>query len=92
MSSCGDHARCCPYNRYTGYQYFFVDGTYREGLIERWLKGTVPGNYTALIAEVKTHEPPGPWYDAVNGSMWVSKVHWPAVHFGGWFDIFRQYR
>jgi len=73
---------------FTGYQYFYVDGTYREGLIERWLQGTVPNNYTALIAEVKTHEPPGPWYDVVNGSMWVSNAHWPAVHFGGWFDIF----
>lgn len=63
-------------------------GTYREGLIENWLKGTVPNNYTALIADVKTHEPPGPWYDVVNGSLWVSNVNWPAVHFGGWFDIF----
>lgn len=72
----------------TGYEYFFVNGAYRQNLIEKWLEGTVPNNSSALIAEAKSHEAPGPWWDLVNGSMWESNVHWPAVHFGGWYDIF----
>jgi predicted acyl esterase len=45
-------------------------------------------NVLLRLMQAKSHEAPGPWWDLVNGSMWESNVHWPAVHFGGWFDIF----
>jgi hypothetical protein len=42
----------------TGYEYFFVNGAYRQNLIEKWLEGTVPNNSSALIAEVSFSENP----------------------------------
>ena len=70
---------------------FFPGGTYRQGLIEGWLKGTVPKQATELIAETKTHEAPGAWWDAVEikGGQF-EKIKWPTVFWAGWYDIFQH--
>lgn len=62
------------------YETFFVGGAYREALIDGWLKGTVPGQYAELDALVRSQETPGgPWWAAVNGTLFYPNVNWPTV-------------
>lgn len=73
------------------YETFWVGGAYRESLIDGWLKDTVPTQYAAADALARSQETPGgPWWAAVNGSLWYGNVDWPSVAWGGWYDIFQQ--
>ncbi len=68
---------------------FLPGGTYRQNLIEKWLKGTVPNQAQGLIDFIKTQEAPSSWWDAVEikGDQF-NAITWPTVHWAGWFDIF----
>ncbi len=68
---------------------FFPGAAYRQNLIEGWLSGTVPKQAAGLVANVKQHEAPGPWWDAVEikGDQF-GQVAWPTVMWAGWYDIF----
>ena len=68
---------------------FFPGAAYRQNLIEGWLTGTVPRQADKLIANVRMHEAPGPWWDDVEikGDQF-GQITWPTVHWAGWSDIF----
>lgn len=73
---------------------FYPGGAYRQGLIDGWLHGTFgPSSdhpqWESLIAETKTNEAPGKWWDNVTmfPDEWQD-ITWPTVHWAGWFDIF----
>ena len=74
-----------------GYGTFYPGGTYREALIDGWLKDTVPTQWQALDALVRTKEQPDTdWWRPVNGTLGYPNVNWPTIHWAGWYDIFQQ--
>jgi predicted acyl esterase len=70
----------------------YPGGAYREGLISRWMKSTVPKQAVEKIAEVKQHNGAGTWWDPLNVSSpnAYGDIHAPAVMWAGWYDIFLQ--
>jgi len=66
----------------------YPGGAFRQGLLEAWLRGTVPNQAEALIREVRANERPGPWWDALNMTTSASNITFPTVHWAGWDDIF----
>jgi len=70
----------------------YPGGAYRHGLIDGWLKKTVPSQSEKLIAELKQHEGNDAWWDALNVSnpRNFGKIKSPAVMWAGWYDIFLQ--
>lgn len=70
---------------------FYPGGSYREALIDGWLKKTVPGQAGGIIPFVHSQEDPsGVWWDVVNGTKWYKNVVWPSIMWGGWYDIFQN--
>jgi predicted acyl esterase len=68
-------------------QLSYQGGVFRKSLVERWTKGQ---RSTHVIDIWKSH----PTYDAFwtyyNADVQAAKVTAPAVHVGGWWDIFAQ--
>jgi hypothetical protein len=71
-----------------GWPTVFVNGGWRESLTQLWMESTVPDQAPALIAEVMAHEAPDGWWDALDLRHHWGDVKWPAVMWGGWYDIF----
>jgi hypothetical protein len=70
---------------------FFPGGAYRYGLVERWLKGTVPDQAPAIIENVKAHEGPSEfWTNCEILGDQFKRIKWPSVMWGGWYDIFQH--
>lgn len=60
---------------------FFVGGSYREALIDGWLRGTVPDQASTLIPLVHAKEAPSdPWWTTVNGTKWFPNIKYPCKY------------
>ena len=68
---------------------FLPGGAYRLGLIEGWLKDTVPDQSSRCISEVKDHEGFDSFWESVE--IYDNKftvIDWPSVMWAGWYDVF----
>jgi predicted acyl esterase len=66
----------------------YQGGAFRTGLLENWLKATgmTDGNLQTFVAHPKYDD----FWRELNPEAQASRVHAPAVSFGGWYDIFLQ--
>ena len=64
----------------------FRGGVYRSTIVEGMLVFT---NQTNLEPSVKEHEEDDEWWKPEEFTAWKN-VNWPAVFWGGWFDIFQK--
>ncbi len=67
----------------TGYQ----QGAYRESLFSGWLTDI---GEPAYVPVVTAQEGYSDFWDPVEVTGHFGNVQWPAVHIGGWWDIFQQ--
>ena len=79
---------------------FYPGGAYRLALIEKWINGTIfPASAAAAtIFTAKAHEGPSAFWNEVEyvdgyvNDTFIhhkfSRIKWPVVMWGGWFDIF----
>lgn len=65
----------------------FQGGVYRYELIETWLK---ENNSTHMIVPFRAHFLNTNFWDPVQITDDYANVHVPAVHEGGWYDIFAR--
>jgi len=70
-----------------GYNSSYYNGAYRESLIGGWLESIDEGSY---IPTLKEHEAYSPWWFPVDLSVQWNNTNVPAMHFGGWYDIFAE--
>eukprot|EP01130_Rhizamoeba_saxonica_P016499 TRINITY_DN7640_c0_g1_i1.p1 TRINITY_DN7640_c0_g1~~TRINITY_DN7640_c0_g1_i1.p1 ORF type:complete len:578 (-),score=111.56 TRINITY_DN7640_c0_g1_i1:41-1600(-) len=68
-----------------GIPYDFHGGVMKEALVDGWLTSIFR---PLMITEVKDHEVNSTWYPSLVNKF--SNVDFPAVHWGGWFDIFQN--
>merc|ERR1712137_116392 len=68
-----------------GYDSSYYNGAFREGLLAGWLEGLGEGWYVPTLT---SHEAYGPWWYPIDLSFRWNNTNVPAVHFGGWYDIF----
>lgn len=66
---------------------FFPGGVFRENLIVNWLEGQGALFFLDDLAE---HPLADSFWDYVQTSDQFGEVNVPAVHIGGWYDIFPQ--
>jgi len=71
-------------HKYAAYQ----GGEFRKNLVEEWLEGI---NCSYLLQEIKDHEnyTDETWINVTLDDNWQD-VNVPAIHMGGWYDIFLQ--
>lgn len=72
------------------YKYaMYPGGEFRKNMVEEWLKGQ--GNPTNVLQDVITHEnyTLDYWSNVTIDDKW-QQVNVPAIHIGGWYDIFTQ--
>lgn len=65
----------------------FWDGVFRKSMIENWLSGQMS---TFFLKKIKAHPTEDSFWDSVQTEDDYGKVNVPAVHWGGWYDIFSQ--
>lgn len=65
----------------------FINGAFRESLIEGWL--TEIGE-ASTISVITAHEAPSNFWEPMDLASNWARANVPAVHYGGWFDIFAQ--
>lgn len=65
----------------------FQGGALREALVHNWLAGQ--GNLAAY-EEIRSHRLWDPWWEEVAILPQAAAIHAPALHVGGWYDIFAQ--
>eukprot|EP00211_Chloroparvula_japonica_P002046 CAMPEP_0119122288 /NCGR_PEP_ID=MMETSP1310-20130426/2591_1 /TAXON_ID=464262 /ORGANISM="Genus nov. species nov., Strain RCC2339" /LENGTH=478 /DNA_ID=CAMNT_0007111927 /DNA_START=121 /DNA_END=1554 /DNA_ORIENTATION=+ len=69
------------------YMSMYPGGLYRQSMIAGWSTSILEKGY---IATVKENEQYGPyWYPTDLSRNWTN-TNVPAVHFGGWYDIFAK--
>ena len=71
------------------YKYaMFPGGEFRKNLVEEWLKGQ---HSTYMLPQVLAHEnyTLDFWHNTTIDDHW-GQVNVPAIHIGGWYDIFSQ--
>ncbi len=66
---------------------FYQGGAFRKELMENWLQGQ---GSSFFLQEVKDHPAGDPFWNAVQTAPDFGDVKVPAVHEGGWYDIFAQ--
>ncbi|MHA2328626.1 MAG: CocE/NonD family hydrolase, partial [Candidatus Hodarchaeales archaeon] len=72
----------------------FRGGAFGENTVVEWLKGTVQ-NYDYQLSEVVAHSRKDSSYFNAT-SLFISegpnfqKINIPAIHIGGWYDVFQQ--
>jgi uncharacterized protein len=72
----------------TGYDHmFFQGGALRQSMIEGWLEGQ---GSEFFLQNVTDHPLDDGFWDPVQTSDRYGNVVVPAVHYGGWYDIFGQ--
>lgn len=65
----------------------FQGGAFRQSMIEGWLQGQ---GSEFFLQDLAAHPFDDGFYDPVQTSDRFSLVTVPAVHYGGWYDIFGQ--
>ena len=66
----------------------YQGGVFRKALVERWLAGS---QFDPQALENWTqHSSYDSFWEERDLTTRYEKVNWPAVHIGGWFDIFSQ--
>jgi predicted acyl esterase len=71
------------------YKYaMFPGGEFRKNMVEEWLKGQ---HSSYMLAQVLAHEnyTLDYWHNTTIDTNW-EQVNVPAIHIGGWYDIFTQ--
>jgi predicted acyl esterase len=67
---------------------FYQNGVFRKGLVEPWLRQTSwPQDVLPLLRQHPSYDE---FWRGQDLATRPQKVRWPAVHIGGWFDIFTQ--
>ncbi|NOZ77613.1 MAG: CocE/NonD family hydrolase [Acidobacteria bacterium] len=65
----------------------FQGGVLRHSLVVNWLSGQ---GSLGMLDQVLEHRLLSSWWDPVNSLKRAADVTVPALHMGGWFDIFEQ--
>ncbi len=65
----------------------FQGGALREALVVNWLEGQ---GSLGMLDGILSHRLLGPWWDPVRVLEASGSVEVPALHLGGWYDIFGQ--
>jgi putative CocE/NonD family hydrolase len=68
----------------------YPGGAFNKALVEMWLNSSVPKFAAPLIQELKDHEDPTSWWLTRTVAGHFDRITWPAVLWGGWYDIFLQ--
>lgn len=66
---------------------FYQGGAVREALVVNWLDGQGSLDMLPSILEHRTRDD---WWDPVNALADRAEVEAPALHIGGWYDVFAQ--
>lgn len=67
---------------------FYQNGVFRKALVEDWLRLT---NWPPpVLPLLRRHETYDDYWKVQDLRARLSRVRWPVVHVGGWFDIFAQ--
>lgn len=66
---------------------FFLDGVFRKELMEKWLENQ---GSAFFLQEIVNHPAGDPFWTPIQTSSSFADVQVPAVHLGGWYDIFTQ--
>ena len=65
----------------------FPGGTFRKAMVENWLGGQ---GSLHMLPEIEAHPTLDEFWDPVRLEGLYGNVDWPAMHYGGWYDIFLQ--
>jgi MYXO-CTERM domain-containing protein len=65
----------------------FPGGTFRKAMVENWLSGQ---GSLHMLPEIEAHPMLDEYWAPVRLEGLYGNVDWPAMHFGGWYDIFLQ--
>lgn len=65
----------------------FQDGVFRKELMEMWLQNQGSASF---LQEIASHPAGDPFWAPVQTAGSFGDVQVPAVHLGGWYDIFTQ--
>jgi len=68
------------------YQTVFQQGGFRQALIEGWLTGIGEQQFIPFVLTQEVYDIF--WQEQDITEHWTNMI-WPAVHYGGWFDIFQ---
>ncbi len=66
---------------------FFQGGAFRQRMIEGWLENQ---GSAFFLDDVKAHPTMDAFWESVQTDGRFAEVNVPAVHWGGWYDIFLQ--
>lgn len=66
---------------------FFQGGAFRQSLVEEWLEAQ---GSSFFLADVAAHPVCDSFWDSVQTEDQLATVQTPAMHVGGWYDVFAQ--
>ena len=66
----------------------FQQGAYRESLFSGWLAAIGEPDYVPVVEAQEAYSED--YWGSVEVTGHFENVQWPAVHVGGWWDIFQQ--
>jgi len=82
----------CQYIRVASASWYhdavYVGGALRQSQIEKWLEVTKFDPNTLI--QYRAHPAYGPFWYSTDTTRKFAVMNTPALHFGGWFDIFSQ--
>lgn len=74
------------YNLYS--DAIYGGGTLRKSLVENWLGYHAP--HPSVLSDLISKPHYSEWWSQFNSTLVAERVNAPAVHLGGWYDIFLQ--